>query len=414
LTSQQIVGLFLGLALIALVARALGVLARRFDQPPVVGEIVAGILVGPTLWHGTLSATLFPIDVRPFLTALADVGVALFMFVVGLDFEPSTLNGKRHVTVAIAIGSMALPFALGALLAVGVAPSHAHGHPLGFVLFLGAAMSVTAFPVLARTIDDRGMSRTKVGGLALSAAALGDVLAWALLAVVVMLVGGNGQAGRHLLFLVPYAVLMVAVVRPLVRRLVTARRDGDGPDRGLLVVLVVGALVSGALTEWMGLHFIFGSFFFGLLVPRSGLGRFRTELRTKVEQLPIALLLPVYFVVAGLGVDLSDVGWSGLAVLGLVLAAAVGGKFAGTFVAARVCRIESRPAAALATLMNTRGLTELIILTVGRQLGVLDAELYSLMVVMAVVTTVATGPLLRIVHPKREVEAETKTVVERR
>lgn len=407
MTSHQIVGLFFDLALIALLARVLGMLARRFDQPAVIGEIIAGILVGPTLFHGVISGTLFPTDVRPFLTALADVGVALFMFVVGLDFEPSTLGGRRDVTVAITFGAMALPFGLGCLLAIGIAPSRAHGHPLGFVLFLGAAMAVTAFPVLARIINDRGMSRTRVGGLALSAAALGDVLAWTLLAVVVMLVGGNGQAGWHLVFLVPYAVLMVAVVRPLVRRLVTARQGGDGLDRGLLVVMVVGALVSGALTEWMGLHFIFGAFFFGLLVPKNGLGRFRTELRAKVEQLPTALLLPVYFVVAGLGVDLSHVGASGLAVLGLILVAAVGGKFVGTFVAARACRIEPRPAAALATLMNTRGLTELIILTVGLQLGVLDKELYSLMVVMAVLTTVATGPLLRLIHPLREIEAET-------
>ncbi|QUQ64349.1 cation:proton antiporter domain-containing protein [Kutzneria sp. CA-103260] len=413
MSSHQIVGLFADLALIALLARALGMLARRFDQPAVVGEILAGILLGPTFVHGAISGALFPADVRPLLTALADVGVALFMFVVGLDFEPATLGGRRRVAVTVALGAMVLPFGLGCLLAVVLAPEHAHGQQLGFVLFLGAAMAVTAFPVLARIINDRHMSRTSVGGLALSAAALGDLLAWSLLAVVVMLVSGSGQTGWHLLLLVPYAVLMVAVVRPLVRRLVVARQGDGGLDHWVLVVMAGGALVSGALTEWMGLHFIFGAFFFGLLVPKDGLGRFRADLRARVEQLPSALLLPVYFVVAGLGVDLSHVDASMLTVFALILVAAVGGKLVGTFATARSCRIPPRQAAALATLMNTRGLTELVILTVGLQLGVLDGELYSLMVVMAVLTTVMTGPLLRLIYPLSRIAAET-TADERR
>nr|WP_304413845.1 cation:proton antiporter [Kibdelosporangium sp. MJ126-NF4] len=236
-------------------------------------------------------------------------------------------------------------------------------HRLGFVLFIGAAMSVTAFPVLARILKDRGMLRTMLGGLALTCAAVDDVLAWCLLAVVVF-VSGSGGADQWLIVLGPlYVGLMVWVVRPVLRRFLPA---GDSIGAGTLGTMLAGVLVSGAVTEWIGLHFI----------------------------------------VTGLKVNLSALGATGLVELGLVLLVAIGGKFGGAFTGARLHGLPARQSAALATLMNTRGLTELIILTVGLQLGVLDQSLYSIMVAMAVITTAMAGPLLRLIYPVSVIERD--------
>ncbi|WP_320069472.1 cation:proton antiporter [Micromonospora sp. RTGN7] len=402
MTPSQISSLFLALALIVLLSHLCGRLARRVGQPAVIGEVLLGVLLGPTLLHG-FSQTLFPTDVRPFLAALANLGVALFMFGVGAELDSALLRGRRVIAGAVSSGSIALPFALGAGLAYYLMREHPTENQLGFVLFMGAAMSVTAFPVLARILTDRGMIRTWLGSLALACAAIDDVLAWTLLAVVVAISGAAAGGQWLLLLFVPYLIAMVYIIRPALRRLLRQRPGSDPARTTSLVVVLVGLLASGAFTEWIGLHFIFGAFLFGTVMPRDALRLPDRQfgVTEQIGHLNGTLLLPIFFIVTGLKVDLSGFDRTALVELLLILAVAIGGKFVGAYVAARLSGLRNRPATALATLMNTRGLTELIILTVGLQLGVLDVPLYSSMVVMALVTTAMAGPLLQLIYPLR-------------
>ncbi|MEU3957465.1 cation:proton antiporter [Streptomyces achromogenes] len=398
MTTNQLFALFCDLALIIVLARILGAVAQRFSQPAVIGEVLAGILLGPTFLGHSVPEFLFPPGVRPMLTALADVGMAVFMFIVGLELDRKILRGTGRLAVTVAVSCTVLPFGLGTLLALMLADDHAQGHRLGFVLFMGTAMSVTAFPVLARILTDRKMQHTPIGGLALACAAIGDVLAWCMLAAVVALVGGGGGDQWLLLLLVPYAGVMVWVVRPLLRRLVAG--GGARLTPAVLTVVLAGLLVSGAVTERIGLHFIFGAFLFGVVMPKESTERLRADIIDRIGDVSGQLLQPVFFIIVGLKVDLSDMGSSGWLDFTLILLVAVSGKFLGAFLSARAFRVTARQSAVLATLMNTRGLTELIILTAGLQLGVLDERLYSLMVVMAVVTTAMAGPLLAVLRPR--------------
>lgn len=251
-------------------------------------------------------------------------------------------------------------------------------------------MAVTAFPVLARMLVERGLQRSRLGVLALTSASLSDVLVWGLLVGVVALANPAGTSPWRLVLLVPYVALLLAV-RPLLRHLV--RPTSGRPPKDRFVLLFVGMLVSAGITEFLGLHFIFGAFIFGALVPRDAKGTLHADLVRQATRLG-GLLLPIYFVIAGLQVDLSGFGVTGLLTLALILLVAIGGKLGGGYLGARAARLDHRTALAVGALMNTRGLTELVILTIGLQLGFLDGPLYTLLVVMAVVTTAMTGPLL--------------------
>ncbi|CAG6391272.1 cation:proton antiporter [Streptomyces cocklensis] len=411
MSSHQVQLLFVDLALIVIVARLLGRVAARYGQPAVIGEILGGILLGPTVLGGAVD-TLFPAGVRPVLTGLADVGVALFMFTVGLEIETRHLRGRGRLTAGTALGSMLVPFSLGVAMAFYLLRNHPTDRHGAFIVFVGLSVSVTAFPVLARILTDRGLSRTALGGIALATAAVVDVLAWTGLAGVQAAAAGGGDHWR-LFLAAPYLLAVVLVVRPLLRRLVGDGTPARPQSPSAVLVVLVGILLSAAATEAMGLHFIFGAFIFGLATPKGvAVQAFHTEITEHVGRIS-GLLLPVYFMVAGLGVDLRHFGATQAGEMGVILLVAVAGKFGGTYVAARLLRLPGRPACALAALMNTRGLTELVILGVGRQLGLLDGPLYSLMVVMAVVTTMMTGPLLnRIYH--RPVEVPEARVVRRR
>ncbi|MFG2648270.1 cation:proton antiporter [Streptomyces sp. NPDC048436] len=395
MTSHQVQLLFLDLALILMLARGLGALAARIGQPPVVGEILAGIMLGPTLFDGALTDRLFPDDVRPFLSALAQIGVALFMFVVGLELEHRALRGRTRITAGAALGSTLVPFVLGIGLALFLLREHETSQRAAFLVFIGLSVSVTAFPVLARILADRGLSRTHIGGLALATAALVDVVAWSALAAVQAVVGGADDYWRVSL-LIPFTAVLL-LLRPLLRRVFEPKGNGQPVSSSGIAVALVGALLSAAATEAMGMHYIFGAFLFGALMPREGIGAVRDELCERTGQIT-TLLLPVYFVVAGLKVDLRGVGLGGVVELGVILLVAIGGKMTGTYVGARTQGLPAQGSATLAALMNTRGLTELVILGVGLQLGLLDGRLYSLMVVMALVTTAMTGPLLSLIE----------------
>ncbi|GAA3101967.1 cation:proton antiporter [Streptosporangium carneum] len=396
--------LLLDLVVVLVSARLFGAVARRLGQPPVVGEIVAGILLGPTLLGPVLGERLFGPEMRPPLQALANVGLVLFMFVVGLELDQKLVRGKGRIAVTIALGSTIVPFVLGCALAWGISGDHVSGgKTLPFVLFMGAAMAATAFPVLARVLTDRGMQRITIGGLSLASAAVIDVLAWTVLAVVVGLAGaGEGEGQWKVMLAVPYALVMFLVVRPLLARMVPAYEKAGRLTPGLLSLVLIGLISSAWATEWMHVHFIFGAFVFGAVMPRTGAERLNHEILERLEQLAVLLLLPMFFVVAGLNVDLRALDLSSLGTLAAILAVAIGGKLLGSYAAART-RLPGRQAWAIATLLNTRGLTEIVILSVGLQKGVLDNELYSLMVVMALLTTAMTGPLLRRIYPDRRV-----------
>ena len=402
MTDQEVQLFLADLAIIILLARLLGMAAKRLGQPPVIGEIIAGILLGPTLFDGKITATLFPMTLRQPLSALANLGVVMFMFAVGYLLDLRLIRGRERVAASVSVSSIILPLSLGVGLGVWLASRHHVHHVLPFALFVGTAMSVTAFPVLARILTDRGMHRTRIGGTALASAAIDDVLAWSLLAVVAAIAGAGGQPLRLLLAPV-YAGVMFGLVRPLLRQLADVYQRRGRLTPNVLAATLAGLLLSSYATDWMGVKYIFGAFLFGVVMPREGAAAaaLREEILNRLEQVSVLVLLPVFFVVSGLSVNLSSVGLSGLVELCLILLVAVVGKFAGAFAGARLAGVPGRSAGVLATLMNTRGLTGIVILSVGLQLHILDQSLYSLMIVMAIVTTMMAGPLLHFLYPGR-------------
>jgi len=408
--------LLLDIAIVLVAARMLGTAAQRFGQPRVIGEILAGIILGPTLLGHLIGHRLFPVSVLPSLTSLADVGLVLFMFVIGMGMDQTLVRGNGRVAAGVAVGATALPLVLGCGLALWLAHQYAHGRTLAFVLFFGTAVSATAFPVLARIITDRGMQRTSLGGLALASAAVIDIMAWTLLAVAVALASTGGHNSWHIMLVPAYLLLMLLVVRPLLRRLVSAFDHAGRLTPGMLSLVLTGLLASAWATQWMQLHFIFGAFLFGVMMPRSD--ALVRQILGRLEQLAVLLLLPMFFVITGLTVDLSALHVGALGILAAILAVSIGGKLVGGYAGARLTGTSPRGAAVLATLVNTRGLTEIVILTVGLQEHVLDPALYSLMIVMALVTTTMTGPLLDWCYPRslvaRDVaEAERAALSER-
>lgn len=405
---------FLAIGCVIVVARLAGMVARRLRQPAVVGEIIGGILLGPTLlgaFPGELDELLFPAEIRPFLTVIANLGLIIFMFIVGLELDPSLIKGKERIAGTISLTSIALPLVLGVVLSIYLhrefgTVAGVEVKFLPFALFIGAAMSITAFPVLARIMLDRGMYRTQIGALTLACAAFDDVLAWALLAVVLAVI----KTGSFLTWEFPkiigwsvvFTVVMVFAVRPLLARLVPAHRRAGRLTPNLAAIVIGGFLFASFATSEIGVHHILGAFTFGAMMPRRDAHALNTEILERLEQVTLVLLLPVFFVATGLAVDVGALRFGDLGILALILATACVGKFVGATAAARALGVRPwRRAAAIGTLMNTRGLTELIILTIGREAGVLDDRLFTMMVVMAIVTTVITEPLLRVFYPDR-------------
>ena len=391
-------------AIIIILARLLGIAAKRLGQPPVLGEIFVGILLGPTFFHAHITHALFPKPLISPLTALADIGLVFFMFVVGYEVDLRLIRGRERVAAGVSAGSVALPLVLGALLGIWLAHRHGVHHVSTFALFIGTAMSATAFPVLARILTDRGLHRTRIGGIALASAAIADVLAWTLLAVVVGLAGSG--APWKILLAIPYVAAMFLLVRPLLRQYTRAYQQAGRLTPNILASVLGLLLLSCYATNWMGLHFIFGAFLFGIVMPREGALALREAILDRLEQVSVLVLLPIYFVVSGLSIDLSKIGNSGLVELAAILVVAIGGKLIGSYVGAVLNGVRGRNAGAIATLMNTRGLTELVVLGVGLQLKILSASLYTLMVIMALVTTAMSGPLLKWIYPDRIMERD--------
>ncbi|MFF8833764.1 cation:proton antiporter [Streptomyces sp. NPDC015131] len=393
MSGNTLTDFFLALSLALGAARLFGSLARRMGQPAVVGEICAGLLASPMVLTSAGAEAVLPSEVKPLLGALANVGLALFMFVIGYEIDGSHLRGRRGATLGVVAGSVLVPLAAGCALAVPLAAAHAPGNRTAFVLFVGVAMSVTAFPVLARILADRGLSRHPVGNLTLTAAAIGDLFAWVCLAGVVAYAGASEQ---WRMALVPvYLVLMVTVVRPLLGMAVRRVQDRDRAAERLVPLLIAGLMVSCAATEWLGVHFIFGAFAFGAVMPRNALGTLRPGIMRQMEQIG-HVLLPLYFVVAGTKVDLSAFTPAAVLTLLAVTGVAVLSKAGGTYAGARLAGLPHAAAMPTAVLMNTRGLTEIVIVAVALDMALIDQSFYSMMVVMAVVTTAMTGPLLKL------------------
>ncbi|WP_275562186.1 cation:proton antiporter [Streptomyces sp. 5-6(2022)] len=393
-----------GLALILAVAHVCARLARRVRQPAVMGEIIAGIALGPSLlglFPGDLTEALFPTDTRPTLRALSQLSLVLFMFGIGYQMDFFHLRGSGRQVAAVSLSSVTLPFALGAGLAVLLHPWYDTSQLstediLPPALFLGAAMSITAFPVLARIITESGMQRGRVGAMALACAAIQDVLAWCVLAVVVVITTASGPwpLVRMVCESALFLLFLAYVVRRGLRWSLEPRRRWTADSSLIQAFLVTGLLLSAWVTTEAGLHAVFGAFAFGAAVPRDRIERQAPEVAERIEQTSL-FLLPVFFAVTGLSVDLRGLGEHGIIMVVSVTLVACVGKFVGAAASARLSGIPGRESVALGVLLNARGLTELVILNVGLQLGVLDGRLFTAMVVMALVTTLMTGPVLQ-------------------
>ncbi|MGK5530970.1 cation:proton antiporter [Streptomyces sp. URMC 129] len=392
-------------AIVLLAGAVMVRLSRRLHQPPVVAEIATGIMLGPSvlgLLPGDLPARIFPDGGLPMLSAIAQVGLVLFMFLAGWELDLTRLRGQGRTVGSMAGLAMAVPFVLG--LGAAALLFGAHGadgvSALSFVLYLATAFSITAFPVLARIIRDSRLSRTRVGTMAMACAAIGDVVAWCVLVLVVAIAdaSGVGQFVTVVAWTVAYGTGMALIVRPVLHRVVRrAARRGD--TASLLILIVSGVFLSSYATSWIGIHAIFGAFAFGLIMPHDpgGAAELHEHVATPLER-AAGILLPVFFVITGLSVDIGALGTGGLLSLALVVGAAVVGKFAGAAIPARLSGMSWREAGAFGALMNTRGLTEIVILDIGRELGLIDAEMFTMMVVMALLTTTMAGPLLRVLR----------------
>lgn len=395
--------IFLALSVVLITARVASVAVGRLGQAPVVGEIAAGIVLGPTVLGAIpgLSAMLLPEVARDGISVVGQIGVMTLMFLVGLRLDLAAVSRSRRALTVISAGSLVVPFALGAGLALVIASSHelprpAADRPVAFVVFMATALSITAFPVLARIIREHALQGTHVANLALGCAAANDIVGWCMLAAALILLNGGGlaDAGSSAVEVMCLgATLAVAAGPPMLRRMVRKAprviRGGTEPTMFLLL-----ALSAGMLTHALGLHAAIGSFSVGVLFPRAQ----ASDLRDSVTRIaaPLATITtPVYFAAAGLQIDLTTMRAEDVAEFLLILTVACTAKLAGTAIAARTQGLDGRDAATLAVLMNTRGLMELVVLNIGLAEGILDARLYTVMVAMAVTTTVMTSPLLK-------------------
>jgi Kef-type K+ transport system membrane component KefB len=415
---EAIARLLLAVAVVILVARVMGWLVSRIGQPPVMGEVLGGILLGPSLlgWLAPgASAYLFPEDVVMGLSAAANIGLVYFMFLIGAELDTSLLRGKARSAALISNTSVAVPFALG--VGAGLALySHVglgelvDGAPpatkAGFVVFMGVAMSITAFPVLSRILVERRMSRHPVGVIALAAAAVDDVTAWALLAVATGLsLGGVSDVRLLRIFglTIALAVAVAAVVRPLFGRVAIAFNEAGRVPIGWIAGIFFAVAAAAYIAGWIGVAPILGAFMVGLALPRRA--DLTADVAGRMHDFITIVLLPLFFVITGLKADvrgLSSVGiW--LVLLGL-LAIAVVGKLGGATIAARVAGLPLKEAATIGVLMNTRGLTELIVLNIGNNLGVIPKPLFTALVIVALITTFGAGPLLRLIDRRGELQ----------
>ncbi len=401
----------LALVVVIATARAMGWVFRSAKQPPVVGEILAGIVLGPSLLGRMVPSAegyLFPGMVGPYLNIIAQVGVILYMFLVGLELDPALLRKRGHATVAISHASIVLPFLLGAVIALYLYPKLSTSDvPFTcFSLFLGVSMSVTAFPVLARILTDRGIHKTRMGAIALTCAAVDDVTAWCMLAFVVGVARAEASgAVATIAMALGFIVLMIVVVRPVMVRLSLLYGNRGRLTQGVMASVFIALLISASATELIGIHAVFGAFALGAVIPHdSGMAR---EMTDRLEDIVIVLLLPAFFAYTGLRTQIGLVnGYEQWMMCALIIAVASIGKFGGSAIAARITGLDWRDSSALGVLMNTRGLMELIVLNIGLEMNVISPTLFAMLVIMALITTFATTPILHLITRRQVPEIE--------
>lgn len=400
-SSDLLFHVLLALGAVMIAARAVGAIFQRFGQPPVIGEVVAGLMLGPSLLGRIAPGAtdyLLPKSVMPGVAAIAQIGVVLYMFIVGLHLDTRQLKGQTHVSLAVSHASIVLPFTLGSVLALALYPALS---PPGvgftvFALFMGVSMSVTAFPVLARILHDSGLARSRLGTIALACASVDDVTAWCLLAFVVGIIESHGSSIFVTLALTAaYIAAMYFVARPATKWLARWRERRTELPPALLPICFAALLASALVTEAIGIHALFGAFILGAIVPHdSALAK---DLADRLEGVVVVMLLPAFFALTGMRteVGLLEGASDWLTLLAIVVIASLG-KVGGSAAAARLTGLSWRDATALGVLMNTRGLMQLIVLNVGLDLGVISPRLFAMLVLMAIVTTMATAPLLKV------------------
>jgi Kef-type K+ transport system membrane component KefB len=416
-----LVTVLLQLVVIIVAARVVAAVLRRVGQPTVVGEIAAGLLLGPSCFGYFLpgvSAVVFDPAVAGVFEVLSQLGLILLLFVVGLEFDFSHLRPDGKAALGISLTGVALPFVLGLALAVAAHPhlelSHL-GRPvplLGFALFMGTAMSITAIPVLARIMMELNLTRTRIGAMAISAAAVDDACGWILLATISGIVAARFQILRSLEMIagtVGFFLLMLFVARPLLKAFVRlALRRGRG-ELGLnhLAAILVFLLLSALATSLIGIFAIFGAFLLGTIL--SDEAEFREAIHRRLRDFLTVFFLPIFFTYTGLRTNVGAIStWGHWLLLAGVLAAAVTGKLGGCALAARLAGVRPREALVIGTMMNTRGLMELVVINVGRNLGVIPESVFCMLVLMALLTTVMTTPLLVRMVRGTELEAHVR------
>jgi Kef-type K+ transport system membrane component KefB len=389
---------------IILVARFFGWICKKIGQPTVIGEIIAGIILGPSfigMYFPEFSEALFPLESLGNLEFLSQIGLILFMFVIGMELDLKVLKNKAQDAVVISHASIIIPFALGMGLAYFIYESFAPKGVqfLSFGLFMGIAMSITAFPVLARIVQERGLNKTRLGTIAITCAAADDITAWCLLAAVIAIVkAGSFVSALYIIGLaVIYVLLMVKVVRPFLTRIGNLYHTKESLSKPIVAIFFLTLIMSSYATEVIGIHALFGAFMAGAIMPENI--RFRNIFIEKVEDIALVLLLPLFFVFTGLRTEIGLLNdpylWK---VTGLIILVAVVGKFIGSAIAAKFVGQNWKDSLTIGALMNTRGLMELVVLNIGYDLGVLSPEIFAMAVIMALVTTFMTGPALDLLN----------------
>jgi Kef-type K+ transport system membrane component KefB len=405
MTSAQLsAAFFLQMFVILITCRLVGAFSRRLGQPQVVGEMIAGVFLGPSLLgllFPGLQAGLFPKESLKVLYVGAQLGVGLYMFLVGVEFDIETFKKRARSAASVSLAGMAAPFILGAALAVALVRVKGlfseRATLFEAMLFLGSAMSITAFPMLARIIYERGLTGTSLGTLALAAGAIGDAGAWCVLAIVLASFGaGPLVAIKAIGGGIVYAVLALTVGRKLLRRFNEATERAGQVNNSLLALTLMLFMLAVWLTDSIGIHAVFGGFILGIAMPR---GIFARQLQRQLEPFAVVFLLPMFFIFSGLNTRLDMVNNSQLLLIAAsVIAAACLGKGGACWAAARINGEDNRTALAVGALMNSRGLMELIIINIGLQKGVIEPALFSILVLMAIVTTLMTSPVFEWVY----------------
>lgn len=389
---------------IIVVARFFGWVFRKIGQPSVIGEIIAGIVLGPSLlglYFPEYSMALFPVESLGNLQFLSQIGLILFMFVIGMELDLKVLQNRAKEAIVISHASIVIPFALGIGLAYFVyykfAPEGIAFLP--FALFMGIAMSITAFPVLARIVQERGIHKTKLGAIVITCAAADDITAWCLLAAVIAIVkAGTFVSSLYVILLaIFYVIIMLFVVKPFLKKIGELYGSKDKLNKPVVAIFFLTLIISSYCTEIIGIHALFGAFMTGVIMP--DINKFRNVFIEKVEDVSVILLLPLFFVYTGLRTEIGLINdpylWK---VTGFIILVAVVGKFFGSALAAKFVGQSWRDSFTIGALMNTRGLMELVVLNIGLDLKVLTPEVFTMMVIMALVTTFMTGPALNLIN----------------